>query len=113
VRRAHVLWRRCGEGVSLLVLAEDHGEAGAVPASPCHDSKAVYLAALLLEEHTPIQGFASPAVFGSGASLPRDVSSAPVPATLAAALLQRLALSTAKALQNKSRDERFTARLGG
>ena len=52
--RRLILWRRCGEGVSLLVLAEDHGEAGAVPTSPCHDSKAVDLAALLLE-HTRAQ----------------------------------------------------------
>ena len=69
---------RCGEGVSLLALEEARGEAGAVPTSPCHDSKAVYLAALLLEHHTrPGFLFASPAVFGSGASLPGDVSTAP------------------------------------
>ena len=62
-------WLPLRRGVSLLALEEARGEAGAVPASPCHDSKAVDLAALLLEHHTrPGFLFASPAVFGTSVS---------------------------------------------
>ena len=86
LRRADVLWRLCGEGVALLVFFVPRGEAGAPWFTECGQLRYSFSCSGVPRGAHAQSSFASPAVFGSGASLPGDVSTLAVRRNIAARL---------------------------